>query len=125
MAHPVPGVVIGEPLPYLGGALGGVLLYLVLIPTLGSTGAGIAFVTAELVVAVVAFGLLPEQLRDLWKNPVIGIALAAAALMALAVQLGVMLRLRLPVLIAGGALVYAAACGWYVRKWFHQQLDAV
>jgi PST family polysaccharide transporter len=107
-----------------GGAAGGVFLYLVLIPAFGLTGAGAAFVLAELLVAMIAFGLLPDQLHGLWKNPVIGVALAAAVLMAIAVRLGSMCSLRLLVLIPGGALVYAAACGWYVRKWFNEQLRA-
>jgi PST family polysaccharide transporter len=106
------------------GAAGGVLLYLLLIPAFGLAGAGAAFVLAELAVALIAFGLLPEPLRDLWKNPVIGISLAAAVLMAAAVELGTMCSLRLPLLVTGGALVYAVACGWYVRKWFHEQLGA-
>ena len=105
-----------------GGAVGGVLLYALLIPAFGLPGAAVAFVLAELIVSLIAFELLPEPLRDLWKNPVMGIALVAAALMALAIQLGVLYALRLPALIIGGALVYAAACGWYVRKWFHAQL---
>lgn len=117
---------MGRPRAYFaataGGAIGGVLLYLVLIPAFGLTGAGVAFVLAELIVALIAFGLLPEQLRDLWKNPVMAIALAAAVLMAFAIQLGIAYSLRLPVLIAGGVLVYTLACGWYVRKWFHAQL---
>ena len=105
-----------------GGALGGVLLYLVLIPAFGLIGAGAAFVLAELIVALIAFGLLPEQLRDLWKNPVMGVALAAAALMAFVIQLGIAYSLRLPMLVTSGVVVYAAASGWYVRKWFHAQL---
>ena len=107
-----------------GGAAAGVLLYLMLIPAFGLTGAGAAFVLAELIVALIAFRLLPEELRDLWRNPVVGAALAAAVLMAVALELGTVYSLRLPVLITGGALVYAAACGWYVRKWFHDQLGA-
>ena len=106
-----------------GGALSGVILYFLLIPPFGLMGAGAAFVLAELAVAAIGFGLLPEPLRDLWKNPVIAIALSAAALMWVFVKLGSTYSLRLPLLIAGGALVYALPCGLFVRRWFHRQLS--
>ncbi len=106
-----------------GGAVSGVVLYFLLIPSFGLMGAGAAFVLAEVVVAAIGFGLLPEPLRDLWKNPVIAIALAAAMLMWVFVRLGSAYSLRLPVLIAGGALVYAVPCGFFVRRWFRRQLS--
>jgi len=105
-----------------GGALGGLLLYLILIPAFGLTGAGIAFVLAEMIVALIAFGMLPSPLRQLWRSPVIGFAFASGFLMAIAVRIGTAYDLRFPALVAGGICVYAGACGWFVRVWLSEQL---
>jgi polysaccharide transporter, PST family len=107
-----------------GGAVSGVLLYLVLIPNFGLPGAAVAFVLAELVVATIAFSRLPHELRDLWKNPIIGAALASAAVMSILVRLASDHFVPLPLLVAGGALIYAASCGLYARKWFIHRLRA-
>ena len=104
-----------------GGALSGVLLYLLLIPSFGLKGAAVAFVLAELIVALIGFGFLPSSLRQLWKSPVIAYAFASGCLMVIAVRIGSAYDLRLPVLIVGGACVYLATCAWFVRKWLYAQ----
>ncbi len=104
-----------------GGALSGVLLYLLLIPSFGLKGAAVAFVLAELIVALIGFGFLPSSLRQLWKSPVIAYAFASGCLMVIAVRIGGAYDLRLPVLIVGGACVYLATCAWFVRKWLYAQ----
>jgi O-antigen/teichoic acid export membrane protein len=106
-----------------GGAASGLILYFALIPPFGLTGAATAFVLAELVVAAIAFANLPLELHDLWRNPIIAAALASAVVMSLLVRLADHF-VPLPFLIAGGALVYAASCGWYARKWFSHHLRA-
>lgn len=104
-----------------GGALGGVVLYLVLIPAFGLNGAGAAFVLAELIVALIGFGFLPSPLRQLWKSPVIGFAFAAGLLMMIALRIGSAYDLRFPILLAEGICVYAGTCGWFVIRWLNAQ----
>jgi O-antigen/teichoic acid export membrane protein len=99
------------------GAIGGLLLYAILIPTMGLTGAALAFVLAELIVALIAFAQLPRHVREMWKSPVTAFAPCAALLMAIAVKIAAAYEIWLPVLIAGGALVYLAACSWLGRHW--------
>lgn len=106
------------------GAVGGLLLYVILIPAMGLKGAAIAFVSAELIVALIGFGQLPRQIREMWRSPVIGFASVAALLMAVVVKIGVAYEIRLPILILGGALVYLLACSWLGRRWFTEQLGA-
>jgi O-antigen/teichoic acid export membrane protein len=106
-----------------GGALGGVLLSLVLIPSFGLRGAAVAFVLAELIVGLIGFGFLPSSLRQLWKSPVIAYAFASGCLMVIAVRIGSAYDLRLPLLIGGGACVYLATCAWFVRKWLGAQQE--
>ncbi|HEX8814010.1 MAG TPA: oligosaccharide flippase family protein [Terriglobales bacterium] len=106
----------------IGGAISGIVFYLVLIPAFGLTGAGVAFVLAELVVATIAFAMLPRELHDLWRNPMIGAALASAAFMAIFVRVASVYLVPLPWLICGGVLIYVATCGWYARKWFSRHL---
>jgi polysaccharide transporter, PST family len=108
-----------------GGAAVGVLLYLVLTPTLGLTGAGLAFVLAEVAVAAIAYSLLPRDLRDLWKTPVIAVALLAGLLMVAAVRLVANYDSQVLIVISAGAVVYILSCGWFVRKWLLQQVETV
>jgi len=105
----------------VGGALAGVGLYLTLIPAMGLTGAGLAFVLAELAVAVIAGVLLPSGLHDLWKNRLIGVAVLAALLMAAIVK-AVNLRTSRPLLVvSAGIFVYVLATAWFVKKWLIAQ----
>jgi PST family polysaccharide transporter len=106
-----------------GGAAAGVLLYLVLTPTLGLTGAGLAFVLAEVVVAAIAYSLLPSDLRDLWKNPMITIGLLASLVMVAALRLVASYSPQVLTVISTGTIVYILSCGWFVRKWLLQQLE--
>jgi O-antigen/teichoic acid export membrane protein len=106
-----------------GGAISGVLLYLVLIPSFGLRGAAAAFVLAELIVAFIGFGFLPSSLQQLWKTPVIGFAFVSGCLMVVAVRIGSAYDLRLPVLVAGGACVYLGTCAWFLRKWLNAQQE--
>lgn len=107
------------------GAVVGVLLNVTLISRIGLTGAALAFVLAELVVAVTAYALLPQHLHDLWKSPVAGVGLAAALMMALAVRLVNVYVPQVLIVISVGAFVYFVSCGWFVSKWFHEQLGGL
>jgi O-antigen/teichoic acid export membrane protein len=103
-----------------GGAMAGGLLYLVLIPIWGLTGAAVAFVLAELVVASIALLKIPE-LYDSWKNPVLGIALASALLMLIAIRVANAYTSQAIVVISVGACIYVMSSGWFVRKWIAEQ----
>ncbi|HXR17855.1 MAG TPA: oligosaccharide flippase family protein [Terriglobales bacterium] len=107
-----------------GGAAAGVILYLTLIPTMGLAGAGLAFVLAEFVVAAIGYALLPPALHNLWKDPIVGVALASSLLMAVAVRIVSAYVPQVFVVVATGVFVYVGSCGWFVRKWFIEQFAA-
>jgi O-antigen/teichoic acid export membrane protein len=100
-----------------GGALVGVFLYLTLIPALGLRGAALAFVTAELAVAAIAFVKTPE-LYGWWKNSVFWISPASALLMVFAIKLANSYTSQAIVVVSVGACVYMVGCGWFVRRLF-------
>jgi PST family polysaccharide transporter len=108
-----------------GGAVAGVLLYLTLIPAFGLPGAALAFVLAQFFVAAIAYALLPRELWGLWKNPMIGIALAGTMLMVVAVRFANAYVSSIAVVVSVGVLVYTVSCGWFVRKWLRQELGSL
>jgi len=103
-----------------GGAATGLVLYFILIPTLGLRGAGLAFVLAEFAVAVIAYALLPE-LHGSWRNPLIGIALCGSLLMLVSIRIVTAYLSQGVAVIGVGVLVYVFSCGWYVRKYLTEQ----
>jgi O-antigen/teichoic acid export membrane protein len=88
------------------GAVGAIVLYLILPPFFGISGACVAFVLGEVGVALCAFLLCPPQVRAAARTPVLWIALVASLLM------GVVLWIALPrhmpplVLVGLGCVVY-------------------
>lgn len=91
------------------GAVTAVLLSLILVRVLGLTGVCIAYVLGEVAVGATAFVLIPRELRDLWKNPIIAVAGFSAALMVAAVRLTNSYTSR-PLLVVGvGVAVYTIA----------------
>lgn len=105
-----------------GGALAGVLLYLVLIPTMGLAGAGLAYILAEFVVALIAYVLLPRELRDLWRSPMVGYISLASIAMGIAIRVVNAYVSEAPIVISVGAFVYLILCYWFSRKWLIAQL---
>jgi PST family polysaccharide transporter len=103
-----------------GGAAVGLILYLTLIPTLGLRGASLALVLAEIMVALIAYALLPE-LRGAWKNPVIGIAAGGATLMLASIRVVSAYLPQSFAAIGAGVLVYLLSCGWFLRKFLREQ----
>lgn len=103
------------------GALFAVLLSLLLVHTFGLAGACVAFVLAELAVGVTAYFLMPRDLRDLWKNPIIAVAGFSALLMVAAVRLANFYTTRPLLVVAVGAVVYLVASGLLGRKLLIQQ----
>lgn len=104
-----------------GGAVAGCLLYAVLIPLSGLPGAGIAFVLSELVVAVIAYVVLPKPLRDLWKNRIVAVALVSSALMSAVVLLISPRVHRLPVILPVAVLSYAVSVALFGAKSLRRQ----
>jgi O-antigen/teichoic acid export membrane protein len=103
------------------GAAAGVLLYCILIPALGLTGAALAFVLAELFVATSAYLLLPGQLRGLWRSPIIGVSLGSALIMLPVIRITNNYNFQPWIVISAGALVYIVFCGWFFKKWMISQ----
>jgi len=97
------------------GAAVALLLYGVLVPLLGIRGACLAFVGAELAVAVSGYLMSPPPVREVWGHPLLYVVVAAAAVMG--AVLGVASHFLRPVpatLIAGA--VYTLICGLLARR---------
>jgi len=104
------------------GAVAGVLLYVILIRTLGLVGAGLAFVLAEVVVAATGYRLLPPEVRDACKSPLLGVALAATLPMFVAVRMASCYTTQIFVVVAAGGAAYLVTCGWFIRKTLGEQI---
>ncbi len=103
------------------GALAAVVLALVLVHFFGLPGACVAFVLAEATVGVTAYVLIPEELRDLWKNPIILVAGFSALLMVAGVRLTNSCTSRPLIVVGAGAVVYMVALVVLGRKMLMQQ----
>lgn len=106
------------------GAATALILSLWLVRIMGVRGVCIAFVLAECAVALTAFSLIPRELRDWWKNPMIPIAAFASLLMVAAVRLANMYSSRPVLLVAIGVAVYAPVSALLGRKFLLQQFGA-
>jgi O-antigen/teichoic acid export membrane protein len=103
------------------GAVVAVLSCLILVHVFGLTGACVSFVLGELGVGVTAYLLIPRDLRDLWKNPMIAVAGFSAVLMVGAVRLANSYTARPLLVVAVGAAVYLIAAAVLGRKLLLQQ----
>jgi O-antigen/teichoic acid export membrane protein len=103
------------------GAFAAVLLSLILVRTLGVTGVCIAFVLAEIAVGATAYLLIPSDLRDLWRNPIIVVAGFSGLLMVAAVRLVNSYSARPLLVVAVGAAVYVLALGVLGRRSLRRQ----
>jgi PST family polysaccharide transporter len=103
------------------GAASAILLALILVRFFALKGACLAFVLPEVAVAVTAYFLMPRDLRDLWKNPIVAVAGFSAVLMAGAVRLANSYTSR-PLFVVGvGAAVYLIAALLLGRKSLMEQ----
>ncbi len=107
----------------LGGAISGILLYLVLIPAIGIKGACVAYVSAELVVATIAWTQIPSQLRGMWRSPIIGAAVISVLLMLVAINVVDGYTVRPAIIVSAGAVAYTLSCGWYFKNWIRRELE--
>jgi len=94
----------------LVGAVSAVVLYLILPPLFGVSGACVAFVLGELGVALCAFLLCPPEVRAAAKTPLLNLAVIASLLMG--AVLWVALPRHLPPLVLVGL-----GCAVYVITW--------
>jgi len=97
------------------GAGVAVLGYAILVPLAGLRGASTAFVLGEFVVALVAYKLAPDPSRDVWNNPLLTVALAASAVMAIPLLVASRLGGRPVLASVVGGLLYVMVCGWQTR----------
>src|SRR5579872_73621 len=103
------------------GAVAAIVLSLALVRPLGITGVCIAFVLAEAVVATTAYFLIPHELRELWKNPMIPVAVISGLLMVVGVHFANSYCSRPFVVVAAGALIYLGVSTLLGRKLLLQQ----
>ncbi|HEY1657738.1 MAG TPA: oligosaccharide flippase family protein [Candidatus Sulfotelmatobacter sp.] len=103
------------------GAAAAIVLSLAFVRTLGVPGVCIAFMVAEAVVAITAYFLIPHELRDLWKNPMIRVAVLSGLIMVVGVHFANSYSSRPFVVVAAGALIYIAASALLGRKLLLQQ----
>jgi O-antigen/teichoic acid export membrane protein len=101
---------LGRYRAYLGagaaGAFAAIVFSLAFVRILGLPGVCIAFVLAEAVVAITAYLLVPHELRDLWKNPMIPVAAFSAVLMVAGVHFANSYSSRPFVVVSAGILTY-------------------
>jgi O-antigen/teichoic acid export membrane protein len=103
------------------GAVSAVLLALMLVRAFGLSGACLAFVLPEVAVGVTAYCLIPRELRDLWKNPIIAVVGFSALLMVGAVRLANSYTSRPLLVVGAGAAVYIVASILMGRKLLMEQ----
>jgi len=106
------------------GAIAGMLLYLLLTMTMGLVGSCLAFVLAELVVAVVAYAFVPRGVRSFWKSSVIAYILLSSLGMLVVVRIIETYTSNPLMVIPIGALAYAAISFHHLKKWIMNQLSA-
>jgi O-antigen/teichoic acid export membrane protein len=103
------------------GAAVAVVLSLTLVHILGLLGVCVAFVAAEFAVALTAYGLMPRDLHDLWKNRIIPVSAFSSLLMVAAVRLANSYSSRPLLVVAVGVGVYGTASLALGRKSLAQQ----
>jgi O-antigen/teichoic acid export membrane protein len=107
-----------------GGAVAGVLLYLVLITTMGLAGACLAFVLAEVIVAGIAYFLIPRELRSLWKDRLVGYAVLSSFGMLIAIRIVDTYTSNPMAVISVGGLVYVILSFWSWKQWLVVQTQS-
>ncbi len=116
---------LGRHRPYLAsatvGAVTAVLSALVLVHFFGLPGGCVAFVLGEAAVAITAYLLIPHDLRDLWKNPIITVAVFSALLMVGAIRLANSFTARPLLVVAAGGIVYSITAFALGRRMLMQQ----
>jgi O-antigen/teichoic acid export membrane protein len=103
------------------GAAVAILLSLALVHIFGLPGVCAALVAAEFAVALTAYGLMPHDLHDLWKNRIIPVSVFSSLVMVEAVRLANAYSSQPLLVVAVGAAVYGVASISLGRKSLAQQ----
>lgn len=97
------------------GAAAALLLYITLVPLMGLRGACLAFVIAELAVAVSGYIQSPSSAREVWNHPLLYVVVIAAAAMGVVLDVGSHYLRPIPATVLAGA-AYALICGLLARR---------
>lgn len=109
----------------VAGAVIAVILFAVLIPLFGLAGASIAFVLAEMGVAVCAYVQCPLEVRTAARTPVLAFAAVASLVMG-AVLWGVLPRHLHPIALIGlGCAVYIFIWGAFGRHLLKREVEGI
>jgi O-antigen/teichoic acid export membrane protein len=109
----------------LTGAVVAVILFAVLTPLFGVAGAAIAFVLAELGVAVSAYLQCPIEVRAAARTPVLAFSAGASLLMA-AVLWAALPRHLHPLLLVGlGCIVYVLIWAVFGRSLLKREVEGI
>jgi O-antigen/teichoic acid export membrane protein len=103
------------------GALAAILFSCILGRLFGLSGVCTAFVLAEAAVGVTAYLLIPSDLRDLWKNPIIFVAAFAALLMVVSIRFANLYSSSPLVVVPVGGVVYVCVLALFGTKVLKQQ----
>ena len=103
------------------GAVVALVLYLALVPPMGLRGACLAFVFAELAVAVSGYMMSPPPVHEVWSHPLLWRVVLAAAAMGVILALGSHYMSPIPATILAGA-AYLVICGLLARRRIVEEL---
>jgi O-antigen/teichoic acid export membrane protein len=104
------------------GAIAAILFSCIFGRLFGLSGVCIVFVLAEAAVGVTAYLLIPSDLRDLWKNPIILVAAFAALLMVAGVRFANLYSSSPLLVVPVGGVVYVSVLALFGTKLLKQQL---
>jgi len=107
----------------LTGAACAVVLYFVLTPKFGITGACIAFVLSEFGVAFCAFLFCPPEVRSAAGTPLLGITIVASSLMSVALWIALPRHLPPLLLVGVGCTAYAATWAVIGRRLLKREVE--
>ena len=97
------------------GAVVALLLYSTLVPWMGLRGACLAFVMAELAVAVSGYLMAPAPARDVWSHPLLYVVIAAAGVMGASLIVASRYMAPIPATVLAGT-IYLLFCGLLARR---------
>ncbi len=109
----------------LAGAVGAVVLNLVLPPWFGISGACVSFVLGEVGVALCAFLLCPPEVRAAAKTPLLTVAVIASLLMATVLWIALPRHLPPMAMVGLGCVVYAMSWATIGRHLLKREVESI
>jgi O-antigen/teichoic acid export membrane protein len=106
------------------GAIAGVILYALLIVTMGLRGACVAAVVAEGVVAGAAYWLLPKELHSSWRSPLVRYVVFASLLMLGVIRI-ISYYSANPLIVVGCGVFTYLLCAWSLKRQVAAQLASM